>query len=638
MPPEKMATPTPAPPAALGWRAEAELLPPTRPRAPRFGFRTQAVPGELRPEQTDAGWSFNLGAAPDWNVAAELIAQGFHLGSAHSADEAWLVAGPGGVLFGEARGRFQPALFAPAVTAQQDGDLTWVADPGVSACLVVRPLADGRTRFALVVGEPTREPAEMRARQGLRNEPVALWEAAWSLRQVALRALGDLTGTAPTAEQGDDVETCGRALHPADTHSATRWLARLDDPRRQDVDATLPFVLAWRDIDRAVARDILVAAVATAQDEGWLPAHTRIDVPGGDLHLAWPAFALAARALGEPASATPDLVTALQRHLHWWAAHWRDAASSGPAAAPGFDPSLPALRPPALAALLLAEAAAWRAWVSIGQPQLADDSALRAAMQEWRCAIDAAPEDTPWTPAERACLALADSAPAATDDAVVNERTALPRALWLLAGRTPPLATETRSASCAGSAANLACVFVAARGGRDQAAVRGFAGWLDRHRALAWALAAAVVLAFLALVVASTLTRDTLTASSVETQAGLAARLYAEGRYDEAIALYEQIQRKGSHLMQVWGQIGNAHFRAGRFAEAAAAYERAVTALPQAPDPALNLALALHRLGQDEQAIAHYEAFQKRFGEAFPDLAQRAHLAADILREQRALQ
>jgi hypothetical protein len=236
--------------------------------------------------------------------------------------------------------------------------------------------------------------------------------------------------------------------------------------------------------------------------------------------------------------------------------------------------------------------------VAVGAPERADDPVIRTAQLTWRATLDKAAAETDWTPAERACRALAgiELTPTAPQ-AVSDDGDAAVRSLWLLAGHSPSGALTPSAASCAPAAAELAGILVAARAGQDHAAGRGVAGWLDRRRPLAWTLLGLAALLFIAAVVWSTLTRDTLTASTVETRAGLAARYYAEGRYDDALALYTEIHQGGRHVMRVEGQIANAHFRAGRLEQAATWYEQAVASSPQAPGPALNLALTLHRLG-----------------------------------------
>jgi hypothetical protein len=258
-----MATSTTAFPAAPGWRGLHLRPPAARAATPAPGFHTLTTPGELRPEAASAGWHFHLGADPAAPPPAQLITAGFHLGGPDAPDEAWAVVVPGGGLLGESRGRLQPALFAPDVQGEQDEDLTWVPDPAASACLVVRPLPEGRTRFALVTGEPSREPAEMRARLLVKSDPLARWAPEWALRQAAFEAVGRAATPSP-AGAGDAIEQTAAAVQPPDRLADRRWLARLDDPRRIDVDATLAFVLAWRDIDRALARDVLASALDVA--------------------------------------------------------------------------------------------------------------------------------------------------------------------------------------------------------------------------------------------------------------------------------------------------------------------------------------------------------------------------------------
>jgi len=69
-------------------------------------------------------------------------------------------------------------------------------------------------------------------------------------------------------------------------------------------------------------------------------------------------------------------------------------------------------------------------------------------------------------------------------------------------------------------------------------------------------------------------------------------------------------------------RLGIAERRLGRFAEARAAYERAIAADPAYDEPERNLAVLLDLyLGEPAQALAHYERFQSLSGDVDPQVA-----------------
>jgi hypothetical protein len=76
-----------------------------------------------------------------------------------------------------------------------------------------------------------------------------------------------------------------------------------------------------------------------------------------------------------------------------------------------------------------------------------------------------------------------------------------------------------------------------------------------------------------------------------------ANRLYDAGKFAEAAAAYETIEPKTAH---VYYNLGNAHFREGNLGRAILDYERARRLAPRDPDIAANLKFAEQRLGVDD--------------------------------------
>ena len=76
-----------------------------------------------------------------------------------------------------------------------------------------------------------------------------------------------------------------------------------------------------------------------------------------------------------------------------------------------------------------------------------------------------------------------------------------------------------------------------------------------------------------------------------------ANQLYDAGKFAEAAAIYERIEPKTAH---VYYNLGNAHFREGKLGLAILDYERARRLAPRDPDILANLKFAEQRLGVDE--------------------------------------
>lgn len=84
------------------------------------------------------------------------------------------------------------------------------------------------------------------------------------------------------------------------------------------------------------------------------------------------------------------------------------------------------------------------------------------------------------------------------------------------------------------------------------------------------------------------------------------------GRDDEALALLETTLVSHDGYAPGWNEVGILHREAGRFAEAEAAYLKAVTVNPQYALAHFNLGILLDLyLGRHEQALTHYQRYQE---------------------------
>lgn len=81
-------------------------------------------------------------------------------------------------------------------------------------------------------------------------------------------------------------------------------------------------------------------------------------------------------------------------------------------------------------------------------------------------------------------------------------------------------------------------------------------------------------------------------ASAQATTFGQANELYLAGKFDEAAAAYEQLVDRGVESEHLYYNLGNAYFRTGRLGPAVYNYERALRLDPNLADARYNLAVA----------------------------------------------
>ncbi len=75
-----------------------------------------------------------------------------------------------------------------------------------------------------------------------------------------------------------------------------------------------------------------------------------------------------------------------------------------------------------------------------------------------------------------------------------------------------------------------------------------------------------------------------------------ANKLYAEGKFPEAAATYENLLKSGQASAALYFNLGNAYFKAGQMGRAIAAYQSAELLRPRDPDLRANLQFAQNRV------------------------------------------
>lgn len=88
-------------------------------------------------------------------------------------------------------------------------------------------------------------------------------------------------------------------------------------------------------------------------------------------------------------------------------------------------------------------------------------------------------------------------------------------------------------------------------------------------------------------------------AAAPASPAAQARALYDAGRYDEAAAAYDKLAAAAPASAAMQYDLGDAEFKAGRLGQSIASYERAFALDPRDSDTRFNLAYALRRSGEE---------------------------------------
>lgn len=84
--------------------------------------------------------------------------------------------------------------------------------------------------------------------------------------------------------------------------------------------------------------------------------------------------------------------------------------------------------------------------------------------------------------------------------------------------------------------------------------------------------------------------------ASPELQFDAANKLYAQGKFSDAAAAYQQILHEGTLSAALYFNLGNAYFKAGQLGRAIAAYRQAEELSPRDPDVRANAQFARNRV------------------------------------------
>jgi hypothetical protein len=353
----------------------------------------------LSPDSPKPAWSFHL-ALPETmrNPEAIHLANGFALEFPNTAGVpriVCLVTGDG-VIAGWGSWLLHPSLFCPTTAVEDQGREQWLrlADTTI---LLVAARDEDITRFALVCGHESDEALRATAARQLELDLHEAWDAETTLRSRFWRSCtGEHQALAAHA-----METLVLHLEPPAPDHPHRWsAATVPGHASSCINQLFPLVLAWMEVDPAVARELVVGALARVGPDG-----TLLPAPGSAAGATavepWPFLARAAARVTalepDPAlaeSLTPPLLRYLARTLRRLDPGRQGLACwpSEPEAwiRPAFDHDLAT---PALSGFLLAEI---DALLQLSPPGMTEQQETIQALRHDHARLVEALEQTLW--------------------------------------------------------------------------------------------------------------------------------------------------------------------------------------------------------------------------------------------------
>lgn len=476
-------------------------------------------------------------------------------------------------------------------------------------------------------------------------------------------------------------------LRPATGIFSTQWSAA--EPAISgsadvfDLRELFPLCLAWRAFAPDVARELVLSAVAAQHPSGAFPCRLQPDGQVVSRGAPWPLLAQAADvAAGElpPVEFVAVALPAVERHVEWALKYYR--AGEGPPTWPTAEEAwLPEvwsseLRTVDLTAMLAAEI---EACISLAERSNAGGAVserfggplkrLRGQLESFF--FDAASglyldRNTGGAAVSRRTVSMflplltAHLAPPvrrrleaelmrwyapeaggfplweswADDPEPPPVRPLQQAVLWaaLLRGGETASAGELRRRAAAGGGFGGGLAGALAAAPVLSVSATGWSIWKPgrRRAAIAAALVATGLLGATGLLM---MRRPTLPGATGEALLNLARERSRSGDHEQAIGLYRQflaMSKSTNGTIRVL--LGNALYRAERYEEAEREYRLAMLEEVSALHALYNLGLALHRQGRDDEAARALEQFVGTYRGDFPELANRARVAAAIIR------
>ena len=90
----------------------------------------------------------------------------------------------------------------------------------------------------------------------------------------------------------------------------------------------------------------------------------------------------------------------------------------------------------------------------------------------------------------------------------------------------------------------------------------------------------------------------------------------AEGRYEDAVKIYEQLRAADQSVAEVHGRLGLVYFQEGKFEQAVPALRQALKLKPSLPNTDILLAMSLSELGEYKEALDGLERGFRRSSDA----------------------
>ncbi len=157
--------------------------------------------------------------------------------------------------------------------------------------------------------------------------------------------------------------------------------------------------------------------------------------------------------------------------------------------------------------------------------------------------------------------------------------------------------------------------------------------WLDIHRLATLGVVFGVLLVTVLATVLVFQRKPTLTSAETVAVAGMARRLYDEGRYAEAMAVYDKLLTRAAKPESFYARTGNTYFKLGNYKAAETMYRQAIEKNTDHAAALKNLAVTLYHQDRLPESAACYERLLKEQGENYPLLKEQAELAIRLIRE-----